>query len=281
MSNYDDYVTFSSLGGSEIHAMFGNFKFASLQMVRYAANREKGLVFTLGSPSARATARGKRQVSGALVFAVIDRDGLVKAMARQTGQQVFLSHDELANYANQELKAIPENLNERALTALLGGGTLGVSRVVGGDGYTPFVTKSIFDPANFGKPSTPFIADQLLPFDITLIGTPEYGSVHARRMIIYGVEITTEASGTSIDDLIIEKQMGFIAKSINEWTPLAELSGATGTNNQNVSSWGNQANESAANLQGSGNIRFNGGGDTNRRPVAGSNSSRGGTTRGN
>jgi len=264
--NIEDMATFTSLSGSDIHAMFGNYKFASLQMIRYAAAREKALVFTLGSPSARATARGKRQINGALVFSIIDRDGLVKAMARQTDQKVFLSHDEQANYANTALQAIPEDLNDRARTALLGGGTIGVSGVVGGGNYTPFVSKSIFHPDNFGSASTPFIADQLLPFDITIIGTPEYGSVHARRMIIYGVEITTEASGTSIDDLVIEKQMGFIAKSINEWTPLAELSGATGTNNQNVSSWSNAASEAQANLQGTGSIR---------NTLSGSNVSRG------
>ena len=32
---------FTSLGGSDIHAVFGNYKFASIQMIRYAVSREK------------------------------------------------------------------------------------------------------------------------------------------------------------------------------------------------------------------------------------------------
>ena len=69
---------FTSLGGSDIHAVFGNYKFASIQMIRYAVSREKAQIYTLGSPSARATARGKRSVSGAFVFTLIDKKGLVR-----------------------------------------------------------------------------------------------------------------------------------------------------------------------------------------------------------
>ena len=57
-----------------------------------------------------------------------------------------------------------------------------------------------------------YLADQLLPFDITIVGIPEYGNAYAKRLIIHGVEIMTEASGTSIDDLVIEKQNSFIAR---------------------------------------------------------------------
>ena len=48
---------YTSLGGSDIHAVFGNYKFGSIQMIRYAVSREKAQIYTLGSPSARATRR--------------------------------------------------------------------------------------------------------------------------------------------------------------------------------------------------------------------------------
>lgn len=246
MSENINYVQYSTIGGTDIHAMFGNFKFGSLQMVRYAVNREKAPVFTLGSPSARATARGKRHVNGALVFSLIDRDGLVKAMAKAgNDQKVFLSHDEMANFAGRENLAIPEKEDPRLVQALLAGGTVGVSGILPrGQAYSPFAAKSVFKPSNFGSAQTPFIADQLLPFDITLIGVPEYGSVHAKRMIIRGVEITTEASGTSIDDITIEKQLAFIARSVDDWVPLSDLTEAVGTTNQNTRTddgWSNTA----------------------------------------
>ena len=69
------------------------------------------------------------------------------------------------------------------------------------------------------------MADQLPPFDITLVGIPEVVGTEAeaegfspQSLIIRGVEFTSEASGTSIQDMVIEKQMAFIARSIHEWS---------------------------------------------------------------
>lgn len=239
---------FTSLGGSDIHAVFGNYKFASIQMIRYAVSREKAQIYTLGSPSARATARGKRSVSGAFVFTLIDKKGLVKAMAEAGGTkdgEVFLSHDELANFANSAnvAKPKPSDMYKNATSA---GGTIGITGVVGtGNGnqaasFNPYTDESIFQENNFGTRAAPYLADQLLPFDITIVGIPEYGSAYAKRLVIHGVEIMTEASGTSIDDLVIEKQNSFIARSVSDWVALTDIGGATGsgtTNNNRFARW--------------------------------------------
>ena len=240
--------TFTSLGGSDIHAVFGNYKFASIQMIRYAVSREKAQIYTLGSPSARATARGKRSVSGAFVFTLIDKKGLVKAMAEAGGTkdgEVFLSHDEIANFANSAnvAKPKPSDMYKNATSA---GGTVGITGVVGvGNGnsaasFNPYTDESIFQENNFGTRAAPYLADQLLPFDITIVGIPEYGSAYAKRLIIHGVEIMTEASGTSIDDLVIEKQNSFIARSVSDWVALTDIGGATGSgtvNNNRFARW--------------------------------------------
>ena len=36
-------------------------------------------------------------------------------------------------------------------------------------------------------------------------------------MVIYGVEIMSESGGVSIDDMVLEKQMQFLARSISNW----------------------------------------------------------------
>ena len=59
------------------------------------------------------------------------------------------------------------------------------------------------------------LADQILPFDIVLVAANEYG--HTTKMVIYGVEFTTESGGMSIDDIVIEKQHAFIARSVSNW----------------------------------------------------------------
>ena len=226
---------YTSPGGSDIHAVFGNYKFGSIQMIRYAVSREKAQIYTLGSPSARATARGKRSVSGAFVFTLIDRKGLVKAMAEAGGEQngnVFLNSDEIANFANSANVAKP-TVTDTYRNATRAGGTFGNAGVIGSTtgnaSFTPFTDSSIFSEGNFGASTAPYVADQLLPFDISIIGIPEYGSAFGKRLIIHGVEIMTEASGTSIDDLVIEKQNSFIARSVSDWVSLTDIGGATGT----------------------------------------------------
>lgn len=223
------YKEYSSIGGCDIHASFGNIKFADLQMIRYAMNREKGQIWTMGSPSARATGRGKRSVAGACVFTLIDRDNLVKTMEKAgSSNNIFLSHDEKANYANYG-NSLAQELSPAKQQAFRSGGSLTTSgMLIGGTNFNPFVSTNIFNADNFGTVTSAYLADQILPFDITIVGTPEYGMHNAKRLIIHGVEFTSEASGTSIDDLVIEKQMSFIAKSVSDWMPLEELT-TTGT----------------------------------------------------
>lgn len=225
--------TYSAISGADIHAVFGNFKFGSIQMIRYATQREKAFIYTMGSPTPRATARGKRSVSGAFVFTMIDREGLVKSMHNAgDNRQIFLSKDESANFANASNNAAP-NTEDKIKTAFDGGGTFGNTGTTG-SGFNPYVETSIFKSSNFGDKSNAYLSDQLLPFDITIVGVPEYGAQYAKRLIIHGVEIMTEASGSSIDDLVLEKQQAFIARGISDWTPLDTLNGETGTG---ASSW--------------------------------------------
>lgn len=221
-------VTYKSLSGSEIHAVFGNIKFAELQMLKYAISRQKAPVYTMGSADMRAIARGARSINGALIFSHLSIGGLVNAM-NKAGAKVFLSHDEQANYNAAYQKT--GRMSDAQKKALRAGGTLGQIGYVGkdgltaltGTGYDPFAEgQNVFEEANYGSCTQAFLADQLPPFDVTLVGIPETaecGNVKAsmQSLVLRGVEIVSEASGTSIEDLVIEKQMSFIARSIRDW----------------------------------------------------------------
>jgi hypothetical protein len=60
--------------------------------------------------------------------------------------------------------------------------------------------------------ATPWYADQVLPFDITLAGANEYGAMTAAK--VFGVEILNEGSGISIDDAVSEAQATFVARGV-------------------------------------------------------------------
>ena len=196
-------ATFNSFSGIDIHAVFGDVQFGELQMVSYKSDREKAPVYVMGAADPRTIARGKRLITGACVFVVFEKDTLLEVMNNR-GNDPWLSKMETANY------------NESGFIGPAGG-----SVSLGGPEGT-----------NTGNPgelqlteqAPARMADQLLPFDITLVGANEYGKT--TKMIIQGVELMSEAGGMSIDDLVIEKQMSFIARYIKNWDNGAAVTNA-------------------------------------------------------
>ena len=227
---------FQSLSGSEIHAVFGNLKFADIQMIKYASSRQKAPVYTMGSADLRAIARGPRSINGALIFSHLSKQNLVEKMG-EAGYKVFLSNDETANYNSAYKKQGAAGTNGDANTlkrqALRASGTIAnygaVSKTglsAGAGTFDPFaVGEDIYNLSNFGQVQSAFLADQLPPFDITLVGIPETAAqglldktYKPQSLVLRGVEFVSEASGTSIEDLVIEKQMSFLARSLQDWS---------------------------------------------------------------
>jgi hypothetical protein len=66
-------------------------------------------------------------------------------------------------------------------------------------------------------------SDQIPPFTITLTSMNEYGNISA--MHILGVELINEGSGVSIDDIVTETQMTFVARAILGWKPIQQFGG--------------------------------------------------------
>jgi hypothetical protein len=60
--------------------------------------------------------------------------------------------------------------------------------------------------------AAPSYSDQVLPFDITLAGTNEYGAMCAAKIL--GVEILNEGSGISVDDAVSQALATFVARAI-------------------------------------------------------------------
>lgn len=227
---------FQSLSGSEIHAVFGNIKFADIQMIKYASSRQKAPVYTMGSADLRAIARGPRSINGALIFSHLSKQNLVEKMG-EAGYQVFLSNDETANYNSaykkQGAAGADGDANTLKRQALRASGTIANYGAVSQNGlsadsgtFDPFaVGEDIYNLSNFGQVQSAFLADQLPPFDITLVGIPETAAqglldktYKPQSLVLRGVEFVSEASGTSIEDLVIEKQMSFLARSLQDWS---------------------------------------------------------------
>ncbi|RLA65744.1 MAG: hypothetical protein DRQ78_05010 [Epsilonproteobacteria bacterium] len=209
-------ATFHSFSGVDMHAVFGDIQFGELQMVSYKSDREKAPVYVMGSSDPRTIARGKRLITGAVVFVVFERDSLLDAMNTQNGdRKPYLSIEEQANFAGNELR---DNLNGGSYSAFEG-----VDGTNTGQLFAAPDTRSNVNALALATQQNARLGDQLLPFDITLVGANEYGKV--TKMIINDVELMSEAGGVSIDDLVIEKQMSFIARSISNWNSIDRATG--------------------------------------------------------
>lgn len=186
--------SYNSFSGVDIRAVFGDKPIGTLQGISWSVTREKAPIYTMGEADPRAFARGKRGIAGSMVFIQFDRHALLQEMK---SAKFWADKDSLK----------PDGLGFKS---------------VEGD-RTPASTA--FEQENFGdvsnprsdqKPSDPWFADQIPPFDITLAAANEYGGAAVMR--IYGVEILNEGSGASIDDIVLEQQMTFVARALSPWS---------------------------------------------------------------
>ena len=224
---------YTSKAGVEIQAVFGNEKFGDLHMIKYATQRDTANVHVMGHVDPVSVAKGKRATTGACVFAIFEKDRLLEAMAKD--HKVFLTNHELANYGtlNQRDKLSNSSTRRNANRA---GGTVRVDGKISASSVDN-MGYSVFAKSNFGQEVAPMLIDQIPPFDITLVGVSE-STGDASRMVVHGVQFNSDQGGSSVDDLILERQVTFLARRVSPWTQLTDLEGGTSVTTSNTNTTG-------------------------------------------
>lgn len=82
------------------------------------------------------------------------------------------------------------------------------------------INPSQFDADNKFKAG---ILDQLPPMDVTIMFANEYGSLS--RMTIYGMEFFAEGKTMSIEDLLLENVVQYVARDLDPMTPVVNEDG--------------------------------------------------------
>jgi len=190
--------TYNSSSGCDIVATIDGILIGNLNGISFSTTREKAPIYVLGSTDAVAFGRGKRGHAGSLIFTNFDRHALYDIMENTQKQG-----DQKRYYYFKKSTDVPAGgrsmlLNQDVDQALA---NLGVELA----------------RANY--------PDQIPPFTITLSMMNEYGNMSV--MHILGVELINEGSGISIDDIVTETQMTFVARAIIGWTPVGHA-GALG-----------------------------------------------------
>jgi len=176
--------SYNSFSGIDIKAVFNNVAIGELQAISYSITREKAPLYTMGSADPRAFSRGKRGIAGTLIFLMFDRHAL------------------LGSLSGSKFQSDVDDIDPKAQNAT----TLAARTVANQE-----TNQGASDQAL----ANPWYADQIPPFDITLAAANEYGAL--ANMAIYGVEILNEGYGVSIDDIVSEQQMTYVARGITPW----------------------------------------------------------------
>ena len=178
--------TFNSFSGADIKVSFGNIVIGELASITYSVTREKAPIFTMGDPNPRSFSRGKRGIAGSLVFTIFDRDALKGLKDSKHGKVYRSGFNSSDRYTGEGLRR-PDEDHRMGLDT------------------------------NFGiwaKPRNSHYSDEIPPFDISISFLNEYGN--AAAMSIYGVELTNEGMGLSIDDITTEKACSFVARGLSD-----------------------------------------------------------------
>lgn len=244
--------TLTSFSGADLVVSFANQVIGELQQLSWAIQREKAPVFTLGSADARSFSRGKRGIAGSMVFAVFDHDSLVSALQhvwdKVAPPAMFTAAGNHSIRGTENFKDALDMLKWNVKTTNAANSIVTNSTdALGGLGYGFTGNSSIHPnkaegsngaPASFDSESNYFVeswnkgdevyvptgfepirganimyADTLPPFDITLTFANEYGQCAFQK--IYDVDILNESSGVSVDTVIMERHMTYIARRLS------------------------------------------------------------------
>jgi len=193
----------NSFSGVDIKAVFGSVVIGTLQAISYSVTREKAPIYTMGSADPRSFSRGKRGIAGTLIFIVFDRHSLLHAMK---GVKFLSDKDDVRpNFRTAE--TFPQGAFLSSLATKTSDGSTVVPGATVDEQESPVTTV-----AEDQETANPWYVDQIPPFDITLACANEYGALAVMK--IMGVEILNEGTGVSIDDIVTEQTMTYVARQV-------------------------------------------------------------------
>lgn len=188
--------TYNSFSGVDMIVTFGGKILGELQGISYTIQREKAPIYSMGEADPRSFSRSKRGIAGSMVFVVFDRSALLEAMRTRPYVANRYSIPEGFEIADVNVSTIE-------IVAGIIGPAVGAA--------SPTVSKIAIDKVI----AAPNYLDQVLPFDVVITASNEYGAV--ARMMIHGVEILNTGSSLSTNDITTDEACTYIATAITPW----------------------------------------------------------------
>jgi hypothetical protein len=191
--------TYTSFSGTDIRAYFGNVQIGTLQGISFNTTREVAPLYVMGWTNPRSFSRGKRAIAGSMVFTVFDKNALTNELIAKTNKRDYPS-------LNRQEHDTFDTFGESADI-----GVNSINEIGEANGTGALYNSGI----GWKERLAPQYADQLPLFDVVLVAHNEFGAV--RKMAIIGCMVLNNASGVSIDDIMVEESMTYVAREIHPW----------------------------------------------------------------
>lgn len=145
---------------------FSATQVVKLQAISCSITREKAPIYTMGSPDPRAYSRNKRGIGGSLVWVNFDRHSLLALVRKAQGKFVADVDEIRPQYQDSTVdgSAVFQSSLVRDFGPSIG------STIDALDNLT------VTEVGSLSELATPWYSDQVLPFDITMTASNEYGA---------------------------------------------------------------------------------------------------------
>lgn len=205
--------TLSSFSGADLIVTFGKAVIGELQQITWAIQREKVPIYTMGNPDPRSVSRGKRGIAGSLIFAVFDRDALIKELVENESNWQTIAPPAMFTAAPNIIRRSDDFTNAIEMSGWneVAGERVPSSEQVRGTNNETLIHR----PPGFDviRAENILYADMIPPFDVLMTFANEYGQAAFQK--IYSVEILNDGSGANVDTIVMERQLTFIARRIS------------------------------------------------------------------
>ena len=194
----------SVFSGADVVCIFGDTYIGECMSFTVGVNREAGPLYVMGRKEPIAIPKGKRGIGGSFILAQLGYDALLEyyqeIMGGGTAKDIWVRNDEtvpaIAGSTSKDAAAGTSQGNADLLA-------------LDGEGNVSAINTDLW--ANLEAPN---YADQIPPFNITVIGVNEQGKKMGFR--VFGVTIINDGMAISIDELNIEKRYQFIAQAVSK-----------------------------------------------------------------
>ena len=218
--------------GGDMTVFINNIKVGNLESVTYSSSVEVNGQFAFGRRDALQYTQGKRVIVGSMMFAQFNQHALLEEVFQLSRRNIRAQKDMWDPDApatrirsRQPLtlntSATTGTLSERSLSSATGpngnsaydqSGNLRGLSMADFSAQLDYQTRIAADELGAVKID---YADQLPPFDLTLIGVSRSGT--CARATLFGITINQETAGFSMQDLGNSAGFSFVALHVSPW----------------------------------------------------------------